>query len=108
MTLLQKLNKFPPKLCRMVARVGSNRNQRLKTIKEIAYNARLSYRAAKRIASLSKWDGLTLEVVGRFSTACGVNLLQTYDHIRWLKFKARYALKSKTFQKWWIKYASDV
>lgn len=86
MTLLQTLDKFPPCLCRIVARHPKNTKygSRL-TLHEIAKKAQLSYGVVVRLSRQKTWFGATLEQAEKFSWACGVDLLHPARKTQYLK-----------------------
>jgi hypothetical protein len=78
MTLLDKMNKFPPMLCRFAARSVNGREGM--TTKEVSVASGLKMRRIYEISQLKKWDTLTFDEAMKFSMGCGVNLLQLRRH----------------------------
>lgn len=107
--MLEKLNKFPPLLCRAVARVGRGRASRPMTNKEIATAAGISVRSVIRISQFKHWDGLTLAAIDAFSRACGVNLLNTRRQVDFMKRKKHsHWLKNPKFYQRLLQNARDI
>jgi hypothetical protein len=73
MTLLSKLNRIPPFLCRLVAR--KRRGYLAMTRRDIAAESGLNIKKVDRLSKLARWDNVKLSDIQKFSAACGVNLL---------------------------------
>ena len=86
-SLMAKLNKFPPFLCRFVARDKSG--QRPLSNQDIAKRSGLNEQAVCKICRLKTWNDLTLDTIERFSSACGVNLLHPRRHLDFLKRRSQ-------------------
>lgn len=71
MTILERLDRVPPCLCRLVAR--KNRIVALNT-REIAKRSGLNPRTVSEISRCVSWDGWSITTIDRFSRACGVDL----------------------------------
>lgn len=84
-TLLKTLNRFPPFLCRMVARTGRGRKCRALTSQEIADRSGLDPSTVSKLSRKRTWSKESLWVIDRFSSACGVDLLHPRRHIDLLK-----------------------
>lgn len=93
--ILARLNKFPPCLCRLVARKDGG--MKLMSNRDIAARAGLSKSSVIKISRLERWDTLPLKTVESFSRACGVDLLQPSRHIHFLRTRGNY-LKGGTPQ----------
>ena len=85
MTLLERLNRIPPKRCRAVAR----QNGHAISNESLAAICGFSKGRIVTISHMTKWDGLTLEDATKFAKACGLRLecLKTdfYHKIRRMK-----------------------
>lgn len=82
MTLLERLNKIPPKRCRSVARI----DRRPASHEQIAGLCGWSREKVIRVSKLSEWDNLTMADCETFARACGLRL----EHLRrdfYLKFR---------------------
>lgn len=97
--LREKLNKFPPFLCRFVAR--KKHGLRPVTDQEIADASGLSISTVCWLSKLKLWDTISLDTIERFSTACGVNLLHTARHVDFLKRRKK--VHAKKFPKRYFK-----
>ena len=71
MTLSERLNKLPPKLCRFVA----HRRRRPLSNQDIATASGLARSTVVKISNLDCWNGVRLDMIEAFTTACGVDLL---------------------------------
>lgn len=89
MTLTEKLNRFPPIMCRLVARTGVGRASRGLSHSEIAQLSGLERSTVAKLSKRETWEGCTLETIDAFSTACGVDLLHTTDQVRFLRHKKK-------------------
>ncbi len=70
----EKLKRFPPCVCRLLARTGdSNRNIRLLEDEEIAERANIHVSKVRSIMWLTNWDSVTVEDLFKFSKACGID-----------------------------------
>lgn len=79
--MLSKLNKFPPYLCRAVAR----KRELPKTNMEIADDSGLSLSTVLRISKMKDWGEVTVAAADAFSRGCGVDLMRPRRHLDWLK-----------------------
>lgn len=81
------LDKFPPFLCRAVAR-NSTRTKAL-TVEAIATASGLTKRTVQRLSNKTSWDGISVEVAFSFATACGIDLINpkgvTRRKVTWTK-----------------------
>jgi hypothetical protein len=71
--LLSKCNAIPPKLCRLLARKHNGR--RPMSNAEIAAVSGLARCTITQISKREDWNGVPLETIHRFTTACGINLV---------------------------------
>jgi AraC-like DNA-binding protein len=95
LTLLEKLNRFPPALCRLVARVGKGRGCRPLTIDEIAAISGLSPCTVYRLSKAMTWAYETGLIISAFSAGCGVDLLNTRRHREYLTRRKRWHLSKQ-------------
>lgn len=72
--LLEIVNRYPPVLCRMLAREP---NRRRTTVGQLAARTNLSPRTVIRLSKRKSWDGVDVKVVSSFMAACGVDLSHT-------------------------------
>lgn len=85
LTLLERLDKFPPRLCRLFARKGPNRLRRLKTNADIARDGGLARSTVDKLGHLESWKTVTLETFAKFVKGTGVDpLASTKNHKRML------------------------
>ncbi|HYE32128.1 MAG TPA: hypothetical protein VEH27_11915 [Methylomirabilota bacterium] len=73
MSLIARLDKFPPVLCRLAAR--KNNGRRALTNEEIAKAAGLSKKCVDRLSVKATWSGVDVETASKFAAGCGVDLL---------------------------------
>lgn len=98
MTLLDKLNRFAPYICRFVARTKDGR--RGLTANEISAEAGLPLKKVYEISRLKKWDDVKLGDAVAFAKGCGVNMLHLRRHKYHLKsHKNIHALKNWDYLK---------
>ena len=71
MTITERLNKLPPKLCRFVA----HRRRRPLSNQDISDASGLARSTVVKISKLDRWDNLPLKTIEAFTRACGVDLL---------------------------------
>lgn len=79
-TLLNRINKLPPAACRLLAR--SRHGWHGLSHQELATKAGLARSTVAKISRRQTWNGLTIDTIERFSTACGVNLISPASAIR--------------------------
>lgn len=88
MTLTETLDKFPPCLCRLVAR-QPGRYRRM-TLLELSVVSGLSYGSVRRLSLKKTWANVPPEIIDKFAGACGVDILHTKRKV----FYVKRALKS--------------
>ena len=81
MTLIQTLNRFPPCLCRLVARKGRTPL----TLAQIASLSGLSVSTVRALSAKKSWCGVSIDAVQSFSSACGVDILHPRRQIDFLR-----------------------
>lgn len=81
MTFLEKLNRVPPKLCRLAA----HRGRLPLSNQDLAIASGLSESTIAAISQLDVWDSVKLSTVDRFTRACGVDLLRLKELKRFLR-----------------------
>lgn len=74
--------RFPPRLCRFVARKANGR--RAMSHRDIAHASGLSIGCVAKLSLKSSWKGVDIDIVERFATACGVNLLSPFEANKYL------------------------
>ncbi len=72
-TLLERLNRMPPCACRLLAR--DRRGRHGLTHRQLAERSGLARSTVAFLSFRTKWDGLSIDVIQKFSVACGVDLL---------------------------------
>jgi hypothetical protein len=87
MGYVQRFDRVPPMLCRLLARTGHG--TRLMTVSEICEKSGLSRPAVIRISRLASWRDLPLGISEHFSSACGVNLLAPGQQLKFLRRRKR-------------------
>lgn len=88
MTLLEKVNQFPPNICRLLAAP--------KTTRDIAEICGLPKSTVHQVSLRPNWNGVTVEVMEKFSHGCGVNLLATKREKQFMHRRSWRFLKSMT------------
>ena len=81
-TLLDRINKISPKLCRAVAR---QRHGQPISHSELGLRCGLTKWDVIRLIKKDVWDDVPLRVIVRFSEACGVDLMRPGQ----IKYKLR-------------------
>ncbi|HEU4340040.1 MAG TPA: hypothetical protein VFU31_00570 [Candidatus Binatia bacterium] len=71
MTLCERLNQIPPRLCRFVA----HRRRRPLSNQDLSDASGLARSTIVKLSKLDRWDGVRLDMIEAFSRACGVDLL---------------------------------
>lgn len=82
MTLLERLDQFPPSVCRLRACKTSTR--------ALAAKAGLKRSTVDKIAKQATWAGIAVDVADKFARACGIDLLATK--------RAKETLKRRTWK----------
>tara|TARA_Y100001937_G_scaffold96987_2_gene131946 strand:+ start:1289 stop:1861 length:573 start_codon:yes stop_codon:yes gene_type:complete len=85
MSLLEKLDKMPPFLCRLLAR----RKGKSLSNRQLASDLGVSVRTIQRISEKKSWDDVPVGFAQKFSGACGVDLLRqnkSMDYFKRRKF----------------------
>lgn len=85
--LLERANKLPPFVCRIIARTRTNGLRRWapRSHAEIAELSQLPRSTVASISTRISWAGIPIEIADRFAAACGVDLNQPGRHLRWLR-----------------------
>lgn len=83
MTLLEIAERFPPSLCRFVAR--KSHGQKPMSHSDLAQKSGLSRSYVAIISLRSTWKGIPIDVVQRFSEACGVNLVNPQSAMEFIR-----------------------
>jgi len=74
LTIEQRLRRFPPIVCRLLAREGRGRTPTLLSDQQIADNSGLSVAQVKGLSHLLAWDDVTCAQMLAFSSGCGIDL----------------------------------
>jgi hypothetical protein len=93
--LAKRLNKFPPYLCRLVARTGKGKGCRALTLTEIAAASGLDVSTVARLSYRRKWDDEPLWVISQYAIGCGVNLLHPRRHLDYLKRRKKISIRKR-------------
>lgn len=83
MTLLERLDRFPPFLVRLCARAGHG-HRRL-TVRQIAERSGLSKSTVANLAVQTSWEHCTIHQIEAFTRGCGVDLFHLKDHRKFLR-----------------------
>jgi len=83
MTLLQFLDRFPPHLCRLVARQSHGR--RGLSARQIAARSGLSLATVSSLSVRRTWAGVKIETIDAFARGCGVDFFHLRRHVQFLK-----------------------
>jgi hypothetical protein len=70
MTILQWLDRMPPKTCRLLAR--HPRKWKALTNREIAERSGLTIARVIKLSKLETWKGIPIEEIDSFREACGI------------------------------------
>lgn len=71
--MFELANRFPPFICRYVAR--KKHGNEPKSHSDLARESKLSRSYVAVLSRKRTWKGIPIDVVERFSSACGVNLM---------------------------------
>lgn len=82
-SLIEKLDRVPPYLCRLMATTRWGRKGL--SHDELAHRSGLTKSTISRLSRLTTWRNITLDTVQRFADACGVDLLRTKTTLRPLR-----------------------
>lgn len=72
--ILEKLDRFPPFLVRLLARRPRGQGWKPLSTTEIAGRAELSRYEVQKISALTTWASVPVEIVERFANGCRVDL----------------------------------
>lgn len=90
--IFSKLNSFPPRLCRLVARKGLRTESKPMTVDDLVERTGFCRDFVIRIGGMMNWDSLKLSEIKKFSEACGVDFSRLNSQRRFIK---RYFLRGK-------------
>lgn len=68
---IDRLDKLPPNVCRLLAREPHCPKQALST-NQIAYRSGLSVQTIRRISKLKSWENVTIGRMQKFKEGCGI------------------------------------
>ena len=87
-------DKFPPFICRYVAR--KRHGSQPKSHSDIAKQSGLSRSFVATLSKRRSWKGIPVNVIDSFSEACGVNLLAPKRTIEFLRYAQKNHLNGAT------------
>lgn len=96
MTLLEIADKFPPCLCRFLAR-KKHGHQPL-SVRDLAELSGLSKSTVAVLSLKRSWKGVPIDVVVRFTEACGVNLMRSAEVRKYIRRSRRVYLENASPQ----------
>lgn len=82
--LLERCDRLPPYLVRLVARSASKRGVPL-TLHQIAAASGIPYRTVRRLSRQRSWGNVPIATADKFAAACGVNLMKQKAQLDYLK-----------------------
>jgi hypothetical protein len=94
MTLLEVANRFPPIACRYLAR--KDHGWTAMSHRDLASASGLSKTKVAELSLRKTWDGVPIDVVVRFSLACGVDLMRPKRTLAYLRRARRMHLQNAT------------
>lgn len=80
--LLQRLDRFPPCLCRVIARDGRGRKL---TSRQIAKRGGIDRATVNRTARRLGWRGVQIEIIDGYLYGCRINIFQMRRHVQYIK-----------------------
>jgi hypothetical protein len=92
MTIFEIANKFPPCLCRFVAR--KNHGHTPMSHRDISAASGISKTKVAEISLRRTWEGVPINEVESFARACGVDLLRLKPTLDYLRRGKRVHLKN--------------
>lgn len=114
LTIEQRLRRFPPIVCRLLAREGRGSRPVVLSDEDIAERSGLTLAQVQGLSHLLTWDDVSCQQMLAFSKGCGVDLSDRYTvHKHWCYIKGKRAftfLKSEPDYetRWKPMYASYV
>lgn len=82
---MKTLLRFPPRVVRLLARVGSNRNVRMLTNREIAQRSGLTERRVRTISSKVSWLSVNVGDMLAYMRGCGFDPDRTARQAEYLR-----------------------
>lgn len=95
-SLLKLVDRFPPNFCRLLAR--KNRGQTPMSHRDIAWHSGLSVSYISTLSAKTTWKGIPVDVIDRFSRACGVDILNPRTTMEYLRRRKRTHLRQLNAQ----------
>lgn len=90
MTLIEWLDRFPPRYCRLVARTGTSNGQlRPLTPEEFAAKSGLTVRMVHILSPRTTWKGVDVDIVERFRAAAGITFATESAQAKYLRRSVR-------------------
>ena len=86
MLLLEKINRMPPFLCRLMARWKG----RSPSNKQLSESSGIPITTVRRLCLKKSWDDVPVGIAQKFGMACGVDLMRqtrSLDYFKRRKFK---------------------
>jgi hypothetical protein len=94
LNILQLADRFPPAVCRYLARKDHGHSPM--SHRDIAKASGLPKTKVAELSLKKSWKGVPIDVVVRFSSACGVNLLKTGETRKYVRRYKRVHLQNAT------------
>jgi hypothetical protein len=94
MNLLQLADRFPPAVCRYLARKDHGHSPM--SHRDIAKASGLPKTKVAELSLKKSWKGVPIDVVVRFSSACGVDLLRSKKTLSYIRRAKRVHLQNAT------------
>jgi hypothetical protein len=94
MSLLSVANRFPPCLCRFVAR--KNHGHTPMSHRDIAAASGISKTKVAELSLRRTWDGVPIDEVESFARACGVDFLRPKRVLEYLRKAKRVHIQNAT------------
>lgn len=87
--LLARANQIPPFICRFIARKREQIEGRRRLVplshSDIAERAKLPRSTVADLSVKESWEGVPVNVIDAFASACGVDIMRPGQHLRWLR-----------------------
>jgi hypothetical protein len=96
MTLIEIANRLPPAACRYLARKDHGHTPM--SHRDIAQASGLSKSTVAILSLKRSWNGVPIDVVVRFSSACGVDLMNRKKVTRFLRTAKRVHMRNASPQ----------
>ena len=98
MTLLDRLNRYPPRLIRLLAR--KQHGQLPMSAADIALRGGLSVTRVKQISKARSWERIQIRTAQAFISGCGVDPMAIGPHLRyWRRYGLRFMKHAAPMQR---------